>query len=119
MVTVNRFDTALIDPGKPWQSSTAESFNGKLRDDCLSVEWFRSRAEAKIIIESWRQHYNAVKPHMSMNYLTPYEFKSQHSACVIIPQSPSNNWLEFVMAGQLLMSKLWHIMKNDHLGSEK
>lgn len=74
----NRIDTALIDPGKPWQNGTAESFNGKFRDECLSVEWFRSRAEAKIIIETWRQHYNAVRPHMSLNYLTPLEFKSQH-----------------------------------------
>ena len=61
----NRIDTALIDPGKPWQNGTAESFNGKFRDECLSVEWFRTRAEAKVIIEAWRQHYNAVRPHMS------------------------------------------------------
>lgn len=77
-LTANRIDTALIDPGKPWQNGTAESFNGKFRDECLSVEWFRTRAEAKVIIEIWRQHYNAVRPHMSLNYLTPYEFKSQH-----------------------------------------
>ena len=74
----NRIDTALIDPGKPWQNGTSESFNGKFRDECLSVEWFRTRAEAKILIESWRHHYNAVRPHMSLNYLTPSEFKSQH-----------------------------------------
>lgn len=77
-VTDNRIDTALIDPGKPWQNGTNESFNGKFRDECLSVEWFRTRAEAKVLIESWRQHYNAVRPHMSLNYLTPIEFKSQY-----------------------------------------
>ena len=77
-MTDNRIDTALIDPGKPWQNGTNESFNGKFRDECLSVEWFRTRAEAKVLIESWRQHYNAVRPHMSLNYLTPIEFKSQH-----------------------------------------
>ena len=77
-LTANHIDTALIDPGKPWQNGTAESFNGKLRDECLSLEWFRTRAEAKIIIETWRRHYNAVRPHMSLNYLTPHEFKSQH-----------------------------------------
>ena len=70
--------TALIDPGKPWQSGTNESFNGKFRDECLSLEWFRSRAEAAIVIETWRQHYNAVRPHSSLNYLTPTEFKQQH-----------------------------------------
>ena len=43
-------DTALIDPGKPWQNATSESFNDKFRDECLSLEWFRSRAEAKVLI---------------------------------------------------------------------
>lgn len=42
----------LNDPGKPWQNGADESFNGKFRDECLSVEWFRSRREAKVIIES-------------------------------------------------------------------
>ena len=70
--------TALIDPGKPWQNATNESFNGRLRDECLSVEWFRSRAEAKVVIEAWRLHFNAIRPHSSLNYLTPLEFKQQH-----------------------------------------
>jgi putative transposase len=69
--------TALIEPGKPWQNGVTESFNGKFRDECLSLEWFRSRAEAKVIIESWRQHYNAVRPHSSLGYLTPNEFATQ------------------------------------------
>lgn len=66
--------TALIDPGKPWQNGAAESFNGKFRDECLSLEWFRSRAEAKAVIETWRQHYNEVRPHSSLGYLTPAAF---------------------------------------------
>jgi len=77
-LTENRIDTALIDPGKPWQNGTNESFNGKFRDECLSLEWFRSRREASIIIEAWRKHFNAVRPHMSLNYLTPTEFKQHH-----------------------------------------
>jgi putative transposase len=71
-------ETALIDPGKPWQNGADESFNGKLRDECLSLEWFRSRAEARVVIENWRRHYNSVRPHMSLQYLTPHEFKRQH-----------------------------------------
>jgi putative transposase len=71
-------ETALIDPGKPWQNGADESFNGKLRDECLSLEWFRSRAEARVVIENWRRHYNAVRPHSSLNYLTPHAFKQQH-----------------------------------------
>ena len=52
--------TALIDPGKPWQNGSDESFNGRFRDECLSIEWFCSRREAKVIIEAWRRHYNPV-----------------------------------------------------------
>ena len=70
--------TVLNDPGKPWQNGADESFNGKFRDECLSVEWFRSRREAAVIIESWRQHYNEVRPHSSLAYRTPAEFK-QHN----------------------------------------
>jgi len=66
--------TALIEPGKPWQNGVSESFNGKFRDECLSLEWFRSRAEAKVVIESWRRHFNEVRPHSSLGYLTPNEF---------------------------------------------
>ena len=66
--------TALIDPGKPWQNGATESLIGKFRDECLSLEWFRSRAEAKVVIETWRRHYNEVRPHSSLGYLTPAEF---------------------------------------------
>jgi len=70
--------TAHIDPGKPWQNGADESFNGKLRDECLSMEWFRTRAEAKAVIESWRRHYNQVRPHQSLDDLTPIEFKTRY-----------------------------------------
>jgi putative transposase len=66
---------ALIEPGKPWQNGANESFNGKFRDECLSMEWFRNRLEAKVVIEDWRIHYNDVRPHSSLNYQTPNEFK--------------------------------------------
>ena len=67
-------ETALIDPGKPWQNGTTESFNGKFRDERLSLEWFRSRPEAKVLIETWRRHFNEVRPHSSLGYMTPNEF---------------------------------------------
>ena len=72
----NRIDTALIEPGKPWQNGTNESFNGKFRDECLSMEWFRSRAEARVLIEVWRRHYNTVRPHSSLAKMTPQAFKA-------------------------------------------
>lgn len=70
-------DLLLIEPGKPWQNGTNESFNGKFRDECLSAEWFRNRMEAKVIIEDWRNHYNRVRPHSSLGYKTPMEFKCE------------------------------------------
>ena len=66
--------TALIEPGKPCQNAVAESHNGKFHDECLGLEWFRTRAEATVIIEQWRRHYNEVRPHSSLGYLTPAEF---------------------------------------------
>jgi putative transposase len=63
--------TSFIEPGKPWQNGANESFNGKLRDECLNMEWFRNRAEAKSIVEQWRRYYNEERPHSSLNYHTP------------------------------------------------
>lgn len=60
------------------QARDDESFNGRLRDECVSIEWFRSRDEARVVIEAWRQHYDAVRPHSSLAYLTPHEFEQQH-----------------------------------------
>ncbi|MDP1635501.1 MAG: IS3 family transposase [Gallionellaceae bacterium] len=70
-----QIETAFIDPGKPWQNGTNESFNGKFRDECLAMEWFRNRIEARIVIEDWRTHYNDVRPHSSLQYATPAEFR--------------------------------------------
>jgi len=76
-------ELALIEPGKPWQNGTAESFNGKFRDECLSMEWFRCRAEAKVLIESWRRHYNEVRPHSSLKSLTPTAFREMCGSTAI------------------------------------
>jgi putative transposase len=63
-----RIDTAHIDPRKPWQNGTDESFNGRFREECLDLEWFRTREEARVLIEAWRIHYNAVRPHCSLGW---------------------------------------------------
>lgn len=63
--------TAYIEPGAPWENGYCESFNSKLRDELLNGEIFYSLAEAKIIIESWRRHYNAKRPHSSLGYRPP------------------------------------------------
>lgn len=69
--------TAFIPPGKPWHNGINESFNGKFRDECLNQEWFRHRLEAKVIIEDFRKHFNHQRPHSSLRYLTPVEYRSQ------------------------------------------
>jgi transposase InsO family protein len=63
--------TAYIMPGSPWENGFIESFNARLRDELLDGEIFYSLAEAKIIIESWRRHYNTVRPHGSLGYKPP------------------------------------------------
>ena len=63
--------TAYIAPGSPWENGFIESFNARLRDELLDGEIFYSLAEAKIIIESWRRHYNTVRPHASLGYKPP------------------------------------------------
>jgi putative transposase len=63
--------TAYIAPGSPWENGYVESFNARLRDELLGGEIFYSLREAQIIIESWRRHYNAVRPHQSLGYRPP------------------------------------------------
>jgi len=67
----------FIQPGKPTQNAFVESFNGKFRDGCLNQHWFRDIREARSIIENWRQHYNEVRPHSSLNYQPPALFEER------------------------------------------
>jgi transposase InsO family protein len=62
---------ALIAPGSPWQNGFVESFNGKLRYELLNREWFRSRAEAKVLIERWQLFYYEQRPHSAHRYKAP------------------------------------------------
>ena len=63
--------TAYIEPGSPWENGYCESFNSKLRDELLNGEIFYSLAEAQVLIEAWRRHFNAVRPHSSLGYRPP------------------------------------------------
>jgi putative transposase len=63
-----------IQPGRPMQNGHVESFNGKLRDECLNVSWFRNLFDARIKISRWRTEYNEVRPHSSLGYRTPAHF---------------------------------------------
>lgn len=63
--------TLYIEPGSPWENGYCESFNGKLRDECLNGEIFYSLREAQVVIEKWRVHYNTLRPHSSLGYRPP------------------------------------------------
>lgn len=77
--------TAFIEPGSPWENGYCESFNSKLRDELLNGELFYSLAEARIVIESWRQHYNTLRPHSSLGYKPPAP------AAVLWPETPTTS----------------------------
>ncbi len=62
---------AYIEPGSPWENGYIESFNARLRDELLNGEIFYTLREAQIVIESWRRHFNAVRPHASLGYRAP------------------------------------------------
>ena len=63
--------TACIAPGSPWENGYVESFNARLRDELLNGEIFYSLREARVVIESWRRHYNGVRPHASLGFKPP------------------------------------------------
>lgn len=78
----------LIQAGKPTQNAYIESFNGKLRDECLNEHWFRNLSHARKIIPAWRRDYNEQRPHSSLDYLTPAEF-------AVIQRQQSIDFLEY------------------------
>ena len=67
----------LIEPGKPNQNAYVESFNGRLRDECLNEHWFTSLAHARVVIEAWRCEYNEERPKKSLGGLTPAQYAKQ------------------------------------------
>ena len=70
--------TLFIKPGSPWENGYIESFNDKLRDECLNREIFKNGKEAQAIVEAFRQEYNNYRPHSSLGYLTPAEFARRY-----------------------------------------
>jgi putative transposase len=79
--------TLYIEPGSPWENGYCESFNGKLRDECLNGEIFYSLKEAQVVIEQWRVQYNTVRPHSSLGYRPP-------APEAILPQQPGHGDVE-------------------------
>jgi len=69
-----KVEPIFIDPGCPSQNGFIESFNGKLRDECLNQHLFRNIYEARDIITAWKNECNTIRPHSSLNNLTPFEY---------------------------------------------
>jgi putative transposase len=68
-----------IQPGRPTQNAYIESFNGRFRDECLNVNWFINLYDARRKIAAWRVEYNQLRPHSSLAYRTPEEFRNRES----------------------------------------
>lgn len=77
-----RVNVRYIDPGSPWQNGHNESFNGVFRDGCLDRWLFYSVAEARRVVEAWLEEYNTVRPHGSINMMTPRAFAAVHRQAV-------------------------------------
>ena len=73
----NKINLDFITPGKPVQNCFIESFNGRLRDECLNGNYFLSLEDARSIISLWREDYNKFRPHSSLNNLTPQDFSDE------------------------------------------
>jgi transposase InsO family protein len=75
----NEIKTLYIEPGSPWQNGYMESFNARLREECLNREQLWTLTEARVVLEDWRWKYNHVRPHRSLGYITPLEFAQQEA----------------------------------------
>ena len=64
-----------IQPGRPMQNGHVESFHGRLRDECLNASWFRTLNDVRCTLATWREEYNCERPHSSLDYRTPNEFR--------------------------------------------
>ena len=70
-----KIELVHIQPGRPMQNGHVESFHGRLRDECLNVSWFRTLNDVRRTLDNYRQEYNCERPHSSLAYRTPAEFR--------------------------------------------
>ena len=81
-------DTACIEPGAPWENGWIESFNGRLRDECLNIEDFANLLEARVVLEDWRHDYNHHRPHRSLGGQTPAAYAANHQPTTTTTKHP-------------------------------
>lgn len=75
----------FIAPGKPSQNAYCESFHSRLRDECLNEPWFLGLADARRLVEAWRQDYTQERPHSALGYQTPVAFAREHGTAAALP----------------------------------
>lgn len=95
----NQVKLHFIEPGKPSQNGFIESFNARLRDECLNQNRFKSVQEARAVIEKWVTHYNEQRPHSSLDYLTPKEFAEAELKRISSENNPHQKYLVALKTG--------------------
>jgi putative transposase len=85
---------AFIRPGKPVENAYIESFNGRLRDECLNEHWFMNMAHARSVIERWRLEYNTERPHSALGYLTPAQYAAATQEALALRASAEEETIE-------------------------
>ena len=88
-LSVAGVQTLYVEPGSPWENGYNESFNSKLRDEFLNVEEFDNQRQAQYLADAWRQTYNTIRPHSSLNYQPPAKFASRCDASAKVAALPS------------------------------
>ena len=96
--------TLYIEPGSPWENGYVESFNGTLRDECLNVHWFDDLTDARRKLQAWQREYNEIRPHRSLNELSPQEFKARWTQ----QRQKSTDWMDQYMGSP-------HLQENSHM----
>jgi hypothetical protein len=99
--------TRFIEPGSPWQNGVNESFNGKFRDECLNRELLANVLEAQCVARVFRDEYNNIRPHMTIGYRTPAEYRAE-----LLGQAPGSG--RTCQAGSSLRLELASVPTSDH-----
>lgn len=97
----NQVELHFIDPGKPMQNAIIESFNGRLRDECLNLHWFINLKDARQILLSWKNDYNLVRPHSSLKNQSPSQFAQAKST-----NKKTNNTVKIQKAVEVSQSRV-------------